>query len=367
MQKNRFLTIFLIFLISRIILYLFGYIGNILFGDNTDFIHCFARWDSAWYMGIVNNGYDITPHAHIEHNASNWAFFPLFSILVKLVSLVLPISTVKIAFIINNLAFLVSLFILYKYLENRLNSNIAYTTILLVAFSPYSIYFSIPYSESLFFLLVITVFYLMQKKEYLYAGLFAMLLSATRTIGVMIVFPILVFAIEQIGFRNLLLLRNIESHRVLLSLLIAPLGLFIYMQYLYFKVGDALAFSHIQRAWGRALPHNPLEVLYRGFFKIGSFDFYISIITAIAILLIAILFYKKLYAEAIFSLIAILIPLSTGLFSMPRFIFALFPIYVAITFLIEERPRVKQFILILFILAMNYFSITWTLGKSFMV
>lgn len=367
MQKNRFLTIFLIFLVSRIILYFSGYIGNILFGDNTGFIHCFARWDSAWYMGIVNSGYDLTPHAHIEHNASNWAFFPLFPILVKLVSLVLPISAIKIAFIINNLAFLVALFILYKYLESRSNSNIAYTTIWLVAFSPYSIYFSIPYSESLFFVLVITVFYLMQKREYLYAGLFAMLLSATRTIGVMILFPILVFAIEQIGFKNLLLLKNIKAYRVLLALLIAPLGLFIYMQYLYLKVGDALAFSHIQRAWGRALPHNPLEVLYRGFLNIGSFDFYLSTITTIAILLIAILFYKKLYAEAVFSIIAILIPLSTGLLSMPRFIFALFPIYVAIAFLIEGRARIKQFLLMIFILSMIYFSIEWTLGKNFMV
>lgn len=47
----------------------------------------------------------------------------------------------------------------------------------------------------------------------------------------------------------------------MLAIFIAPLGLFAYMAYLHWQIGDALAFSHVQRAWGRATG-SPLDYLW---------------------------------------------------------------------------------------------------------
>lgn len=43
-----------------------------------------CRWDCQWYVRIVEEGYDPFPVPSMI-NAGNWAFFPLFPLLVALV------------------------------------------------------------------------------------------------------------------------------------------------------------------------------------------------------------------------------------------------------------------------------------------
>ena len=45
--------------------------------------------------------------------------------------------------------------------------------------------------------------------------------------------------------------RRIPLVWIVLAVLLVPAGTFAYMAYLQGYMGDALAFSHVQRAWGR--------------------------------------------------------------------------------------------------------------------
>lgn len=49
---------------------------------NRPMLDSWIRWDSGWYLQIINQGY---------HSAQSWAFFPLYPALIKAFSLAIPV------------------------------------------------------------------------------------------------------------------------------------------------------------------------------------------------------------------------------------------------------------------------------------
>jgi len=175
----------------------------------------------------------------------------------------------------------------------------------------------------------------------------------------------LIVALQQIGWKDLIKLQNKESQQIVLALLVAPLGLFLFMNYLYYLVGDALAFSHIQIAWGKTFS-NPFTTLINAFGNRSSF--YLATVTLFALLISLLLLYKKRYAEFAILLISILIPLSTGILSsMARYIYCLFPIYIALAILTHRINILKFIILVFFSSGLAFMSTSWILSKGFMI
>jgi len=314
------------------------------------------------------NGYQLIPSGHGNGDAANWAYFPVFPKTISIISQLLSIPSYHlfVAFVLNNIAFLFGIYVLFLYVRKEHNEKIAMTTIILMLFSPYSLYFSIPYTESFFFLFTILVFFFAISGKWLHAALMGVLLSGTKIIGVMIVFPMLIIAIKQFGFKNLISFKHEYSYKVFLSLLIAPLGLFFYMFFLDYKVGDAFAFKHVQIAWGREVS-NPLNIFYNGLIQVGTYHFYMSLATILGLVLTLYILYKNKYAEFSFLIISILIPLSTSLDSIARYIFALFPIYISISLIIYKYPLLIKLLVICFSTGLSYMSIWWVSGRIFMI
>ncbi len=252
---------------------------------------------------------------------------------------------------------------MFLYVKKILNEDLALTSSAFMAFSPFSIYFSFAYTESIFFFLMIITFYFANDNKWFYAGIAAALLSGTKVVGVMIVFPLLIFAIKQYGIKNLISIKK-GAEKPVLALLMAPLGLFIFMLYLYYLTGDALAFKHIQIAWGREI-HNPFIILLDGLNKFWTPYFYFSTASAIGLSLTVYLFYRKKYPEFSITLLAIFIPLSTSLGSMPRYVFTLFPIYIALALLTEKYTLIQLYLLILFTSGLTFMSIAWVTVQWF--
>ena len=145
------------------------------------------------------------------------------------------------------------------------------------------------------------------------------------------------------------------------------MGLFLYMHYLYLIVGDAFAFKHIQIAWGREM-QSFYSVLVDGLSKPWStYPFYCAITTVVGISLTFILLLKKRYEEFIFMFIAILIPLSTGIVSMPRYIYTLFPIYISFALIIYKFKLSKNILLAFFSAGLAFMAISWAVGKGYMI
>ncbi len=73
----------------------------------------FSAWDSVWYEKIVTYGYDFSSDVKQIHTV---AFFPLFPLLCRLLiftGLSFKVSSI----IVNNLALLATLIILYSWVE----------------------------------------------------------------------------------------------------------------------------------------------------------------------------------------------------------------------------------------------------------
>jgi Gpi18-like mannosyltransferase len=171
-----------------------------------------------------------------------------------------------------NLAFVAGLGVLYLHLRSRLDLPTARFVVVALSFSPFALYFSVPYTESLYLLLMVSAMHCAHRGHWVWAGLLAAALSATRNLGVFIVVALALMALQEHGCRALCRLAP-GTEGVWLGLCLVPLGLFTFMAYLYGHMGDALAFKNVQVAWGGMLG-NPLEVVSSAFMTGGFYEQY---------------------------------------------------------------------------------------------
>jgi len=285
-----------------------------------------CRWDCLWYVDIAAAGYD--PHPNNEGQAA-WAFFPMLPLLLglaqRLSGLTGPLAGMGLgAFAIGAAA--VASWPLFA--GDRRAYLVA--TVLLLA-GPGAVYFTTGYSESLFVLFTVLAFVALQRSDYAAAGLATACLSATRLVGIVMVIVIVLHAVlaaRRAGCRW----RDVPAAllgdgRLFFGVALAPLGLFAYMAFLYLTVGDALAFMRAQEAWGRYLDWPWLQ-LWEGL--TSSFLAYViwSISAVVGLLLAALLLARRRTTEGLFCGLGLVIPLSSGVISMPRFIAGQFPFYL---------------------------------------
>lgn len=164
-SKIDYYNIILAFLLSRLFFLIIIKIAN------TDFETVCSLFDAEHYRHIAYTGYTepIT------------AFFPIVPILIRIFG-----DTGII--IINNTAFLISMFILYKLLDEK-----QVCPLYVYAFSPISFYSMIEYTEALFMFFTILSFYLFVKRRFgIIFGIVLGLCSATRNVGSMLFFAIFI-------------------------------------------------------------------------------------------------------------------------------------------------------------------------------
>lgn len=187
-------------------------------------VNLFNRYDSGYYISIAMNGYP-TGHPDISYwigknfsfsvpnpvlAMADWAFFPLYPVAIKAVSLsFMPFSVtnetstqnaVELAgFIVSNVAFFISVYFFYK-LTNKIFSS---TRIALVATAFYSfwggaVFYSAIYSEALFMALMLGAFYYLEEDRLPIAVLLGFLAAFTRSPGFLICIPFLIYALQSI-------------------------------------------------------------------------------------------------------------------------------------------------------------------------
>lgn len=140
--------------------------------------------DVNWTIGIAEHGYHQGPfNADVAHN---WAFFPLFPMLLHLASH-LTGEFVLTGMALSHIFFLLALFLLHRVcLSFGLTADDADRCLSYVAFFPTSYFFSLPLPEALFLMLTVGSFYLAKRERWWLAGLCGAFASATRTSGVLL-------------------------------------------------------------------------------------------------------------------------------------------------------------------------------------
>lgn len=329
--------------LSRALVYAAAALANQVQGAGRGAAAWLCSWDCGWYMSIAYDGYQRAPSAHPSGDAANWAFFPLFPLAVRSLMRATGLQAQSAAQVLNNLAFVAALLVLHRMLRPRLGGRDSLFVVALLAFSPYGVYFSAPYTEALYLLLMLLCLALARDGRWLAAGAAAAALSATRNLGVFIVLPLLALAVAQHGWRPLLrAARGTEG--AWLALALAPLGLSAYMLFLHGLVGDALAFKHVQIAWGGQVG-NPLAVIWDG---LAGDDLYprLCALALLAGLAAALWLWRRGWAaEAWVLALGALIPAAVRLASAPRYVFTLYPLVLALGLALQRWPRARWLLL----------------------
>ena len=312
-----------------------------------------ARWDAVWYLRVADSGYgDSSPRA---------AFFPLYPLLVRATAAPLGGSNAALlvgAYAVSLAAFLAALFLLHRLTELELGRRLARPALLLLALFPAALYFGAPYSESLFLLLAVGAFYAARTGRWAWAGACAGLASATRSAGLLLAIPLVLLWWSSRPRRA----------RDAAWILLAPLGLAAYAAWLGLAEGDALRFLDVQEAWSRELTV-PLAGAWDGlvaaldgarqlasgsrtpvyFEAAGGDPFRIA---AINLMLFATLVFAVVACVGVVRRLpraygawvgaSLVLPLSfpvtpQPLMSLPRFVAVLFPIFMWLAVVCDER------------------------------
>lgn len=314
-----------------IILYL---VWRYYYGETAGLFDSLFRYDSGWYAEIARHGYTGESAIHLGSGEARWAFFPLVPCLEGIFSR-LTCLDVTIAGVLLNTIFLFFLtWAAGAYVRLCGAAGSVLLVMLLLNFGPYNVYYSTLYTETLFALLVCLFLYCIRRGWWIRMGLCGMFASATRNLGVFLVFALLAYCIQRYLHKTNCIKESrslpdfladvLRQPRLVLGCCLIPLGLFSYMAYLYQLVGDGLAFTHVMLAWQRD-PGNPLISLLSGLNTLGANEFYFALWTLVALYLC---FRQALRRnpDAVLSFLYVLIPLSTSILCMPRYIACCFPV-----------------------------------------
>ncbi len=342
-QKKAITEIASIFVVSRLLILAMGYLSHLILRKErwyrvpSSVLDSFFIWDSQWYHSVAVNGYSYTPG-----KMSNVGFFPLYPLLVRAVSFITGNPKI-VGFAISNIALLIAVIYFYRLIMHDLDdSSVASRAVFYLLVSPVSFFFSIFYTEGLFLALAVSAFYYARRRRWLVASVLGYFLSLTRSIGVLIMIPLLV---ELADIRSATTKPAVRIRDVLYLLLI-PAGLLTHMGYLYFRFNDALLYAHAQFSWCRYFT-SFFDTLsntecYRAFDK----TIYLGAVIVAALLICYLLVNSKVrLSYVVYSALLLFVYLSSRLLEgMPRYVGIVFPLYLGMA-LLAERSRWMEYLL----------------------
>ncbi len=288
-----------------------------------------CQYDCFWYARLATDGYGSDSLFANYNDIPNYAFFPLYPLLLRAATMLSGMSPYFSGVLLSSALFMGFIVLSAAYLKRTRTLTDPVLWVLFAVLFPFGFVFSATYSESLFAVLIVAALALLQQRRVLAASMVTALLFATRPTGI-IMLPLIVID------RGLHLWRG--RHRTdrvallgetLLPIAIAPLGLSLYMLAQYIGLGDALAFNHVQVLWERTWV-GPFAMVAQG---LGSGDWarllspkglqseaYFASWALLGLAAAGVMIWRRRYSEAWLCAACILLPLSTGLHSMPRFV-----------------------------------------------
>ncbi len=304
-----------------------------------------ARWNSEHYLKIATQGYSFY--------GPDLNFFPFYPLTIWLFSFGLPAFMPWAGFLISNLAFILAGLLLWDQVSSDFDETVAWATLITLSLFPTAFFFSAIYTESLFLLLAVLVYFFSARKQYLYAGLCVSLASITRIPGILLI----VIPLIEIGVNKPPRWRWWG----LMTGLLSSVGLIFYGGYMWLTQGNPFTFLITEQIYmkrsltwpGKSLL-DALGVILWGY---GGFehnrlmrmimlqDFLaLSLFFACAVLSIFLLKRKSLIIYFWLVILMLLVshgPFTLGVYAMARYVLLLFPGFMVMGLLLARLPRLK--------------------------
>lgn len=200
----------------------------------------FNRWDGMQYEGIAKFGYEFAN----DGRAYNVAFLPLFPLLIR-GGMSLGLSPSAAGMLVNNLAFLAAVILLYRWVEERYSPHTANWVTAAFVWCPFSLFGSVVYTEGCFLLCAIAALRSFEKEQYARVAFWGALATATRLPALALIPAFLIVAWRE--------KRPLKAY---LATAATMTGLLLYMLYCWWRFGTPFAFYLAHQGWN---PENGWE------------------------------------------------------------------------------------------------------------
>lgn len=207
-------------------------------------------WDASWYLGIAADGYGRTvmsadPLTGTGAVQSDYAFFPLYPVLMRLVSAVLPGGLVPAGLLIAWVSAAVAAVGVYRIGERLLGPRAGILLVGLWAALPHAVVLTLAYTEALLAALAAWSLYALLRGRWLWAAGLAVLAGLTRPTGIAVAAAVCAVALHA------LVVRRARAPEVWAAALLAPAGWAAYVLTVGVRVRDPLGgYFTVQRRWG---------------------------------------------------------------------------------------------------------------------
>jgi hypothetical protein len=354
-------------------------------GRNPDRVHADQRawidaWlvgDAAWYQSIATGGYFYQPGQQ-----SSIAFFPTYPMAVRGVGWLLGGDFRLAGWLVSLLAGAAAVVAFTLWVWPRLPRPAALTAVALLLLSPYSLFlYGALYSDSVFLLLAISAFLVVETRHYWTAGLIGALATAGRPVGVAVAAGLVVRTLEQLAEHRRAIATDVSApdspadsragsragspadssagarrwpaHPRFLELfravrdvrwreigvLVSGLGLVAWTVYLWTSYGDPLAFATVQAApgWNQGGgPRTWFKFDYVGTLLWRSPDLAVRLTAQALMVLLAILLLRRVWrlfgwGYLAYAVVVLAIPLigTKDFMGTGRYVLAAFPVIAA--------------------------------------
>lgn len=220
--------------------------------SSTPILASLTGTDSIYLLGIAAQGYHAVP---IHDSYMDWAFFPLFPIATRVMSLLTFGNIALAGVLVANLATLAAAFVMYRLGESRLGHRGAVLAVVYLLISPGAVAFGMAYTDSLFLLLALGAFAAAERGRWLAMGVLYGLATLTRMPGLLLAIPLLLVVLNSERGR----------WRAAAPLVLGPIALLAFTVYLWDRFGVAFAYLNAQAAW-----NNPAKTVVSGTLPAGA-------------------------------------------------------------------------------------------------
>jgi hypothetical protein len=334
-----------------------------------DFTNVWNVWDGHLYIDIARDGYSALPLN--EAGMANYAFFPLYPLLISLVASIIgnyPLA----GLMVSNVCLIVACVYIYRYvsLDRDADQGTARRTVKYLILFPLAFLFSAVLTESLFIALSIACLYYARRGNWLIAGLLGFFVPLTRLPGLVILVPLAWEYLRQhVSWRAGTRLPDIRGllKPEMLVLLLPVVGLETWAAYNYRLTGDPLGFIHVQSTWGGRFVLPPVELLAR--LNPTSGYVFTGAVFTIAALVLMVLFYKKVdFGGWMLGILLICIPLFSAQsgYSMLRYLAVVFPLCIIAAKVTKDR-RIDIGLTVALIILQAVLMAIWTCWSPLIV
>jgi Gpi18-like mannosyltransferase len=342
-MNKRWITIISIALLIKVVYFGFALIIGKTGENGVDplsfkaFSQIFEKNDSGWYLNIADSWYpkvksrvELGYSNSADYKQSPWAFFPMYPLLLRITHLSTGMNVHLAGFYWAIILSILSFLLFYQLCrEFGIEEKKSFYLTLVMMFFPFNYYFSVLYTEGIFFTFLAFGFLCLKYSRYFLFSLVIMVLVLIRPNGIFMMIPLELYFLENKGILEGYKFRFKKFDRIAIfqsfSFLPGFLIFFAYCLYQKQMTNEYFAFSIAQAGWYRRFMFPLLA-----FFRQGNFATQFNSFYGIAAIILSIFAWKRFPLSLNMLIwISLILPLCSGsVNSIQRFISVIFPLTI---------------------------------------